>query len=403
MIVDPLTTRLYYADSYIREFDATIQEVVNAGERRAVILDQTAFYPTSGGQPFDTGILGEARVVEVVDREDGAVLHVTEGVVGPGPIRGRIDWDRRFEHMQQHTGQHVLSAAFERVCHTRTESFHLGAVSSTIDLAREVSSPEIAAAELQANGIVWEDRPVIVRFVDESEASNLPLRKEPKRAGTLRIVEIEAFDLSACGGTHVSRTGAIGNIAVSSSERFRGGTRIEFRCGVRALHGYRALRDGLSAAARLLSTAPEEVPAAIERTQAESKLARHRIKDLQEQLAGHQAAALAARGANVDGVMHVVEPLDGWDMVGLKTIATMIVARPGHVAVLVGSGPPASVVAARASDVKVDAAAIVRAVTARFGGKGGGRPELAQGGGLDAAAGDVVQFVRAELSREVKR
>jgi alanyl-tRNA synthetase len=396
-----LTTRLYYTDAYLREFDATVLDVIDVEGRRAALLDRTAFYPTSGGQPFDTGVLGSAKVVDVVARDDEMILHVVEGAIERGPIHGSIDWNRRFEHMQQHTGQHVLSAAFERVCHVRTESFHLGALSSTIDLAREVSPSEIAAAELEANTIVWDDRPVTIRFADETAAA-LPLRKEPKRTGLLRIVEIEGIDLSACGGTHISRTGAIGSIAVSSFERFRGGTRIEFRCGGRALQGYRALRDSLSAASRLLSTARDDVPGAIERLQAESKLARTRVKDLQEQLAQYQAAALAARGASVEDSVHVVERVDGWDMAGLKAIALAVAARPGHLVVLVG-GTPVSIVAARASDVTADAAAIVKAATAKFGGKGGGRPELAQGGGLNGSPDDVVRFISGELNRPLKR
>jgi alanyl-tRNA synthetase len=397
-----LATHLYYTDAYLREFDATVLDVIDVEGRRAALLDRTAFYPTSGGQPFDTGVLGSARVVDVVARDDEMILHVVEGAIERGPIHGSIDWNRRFEHMQQHTGQHVLSAAFERVCHVRTESFHLGALSSTIDLAREVSPSEIAAAELEANTIVWDDRPVTIRFADETDAAALPLRKEPKRTGLLRIVEIEGIDLSACGGTHISRTGAIGSIAVSSFERFRGGTRIEFRCGGRALQGYRALRDSLSAASRLLSTARDDVPGAIERLQAESKLARTRVKDLQEQLAQYQAAALAARGASVEDSVHVVERVDGWDMAGLKAIALAVAARPGHLVVLVG-GTPVSIVAARASDVTADAAAIVKAATAKFGGKGGGRPELAQGGGLNGSPDDVVRFISGELNRPLKR
>jgi alanyl-tRNA synthetase len=398
-----LTTRLYYTDSYAREFDAIVEEIVTLGDRRAAILDLTAFYPTSGGQPFDTGTLGDARVLDVVDREDGAVLHVFDGVLTPGPVHGRIDWERRFEHMQQHTGQHVLSAAFEHACGARTDSFHLGTLSSTIDLGREVSAAQIAMAELEANRVVWEDRPVLVRFVDDSEAATLPLRKEPKRSGRLRIVEIEGIDLSACGGTHVSRTGAIGSIAVASSERFRGGTRIEFACGIRALASYQSLRDRLAAAGRLLSTAPQDVPAAIDRLLADAKVARARLKDLQEQLATHEAAAMVARATDVGGVMQILHRLDGWDVAGLKAIATAIADRPGHVAVLLDSAMPASIVVARAADVNVDAGALIKAVAPRFGGKGGGRPEFAQGGGLNAPADEILQALASELSQQLRR
>jgi len=237
-----VTERLYYTDPYTTEFDAHIVGAEAHEGRPAVVLDRTAFYPTSGGQPFDTGQLGGVAVVDVVDRDDGTILHVIERELQAGPVRGRIDWTRRFEHMQQHTGQHVLSAAFERVVGARTESFHLGSVSSTIDLGRMVSAGEIDRAEDEANRVVWEDRPVTIRFADAEEAAKLPLRKEPARTGRLRLIDVENFDISACGGTHVARTGAIGMIAIAGSERVRGGTRVEFLCGVRALRGYRALR-----------------------------------------------------------------------------------------------------------------------------------------------------------------
>ena len=300
--------------------------------------------------------------------------------------------------MQQHTGQHVLSAAFERVCQARTESFHLGSASATIDLGREVSPVQIAAAELAANDVVWEDRPVHVRFVDESEAAQLPLRKEPARGGRLRIVEIQEFDLSACGGTHVARTGAIGNISVASSERFRGGTRVEFKCGIRTLHGYRALRDTVADAMRLLSTGAGELPTAIERLQTDNKDARRREKALQERLAQHEASSMAGRATALSGASVVLEGLDGWDANGLKTIAAAIAARPGHAAILVGGPPPLALVIARAPDVKLDAAAILKGLTAKFGGKGGGRPELAQAGGLQASPEDVLAFARSVIS-----
>lgn len=393
-----MTERLYYINAYLTEFDASILEVVRTADGgTAAILDRTGFYPTSGGQPFDTGTLGDSRVIDVVDRDDGVVLHVIEGTITPGPTHGRIDWERRFEHMQQHTGQHVLSAAFERTCQARTVSFHLGAASATIDLAQEVSPPQIAAAELMANQVVWEDRPVSIRFVDESEAANLPLRKEPRRSGTLRIVEIDGFDLSACGGTHVSRTGAIGNISVGSFERFRGGTRIEFRCGIRTLRSYRLLRDTASAAARLLSTGVEELPAATERLQGEISEGRRRFKQLQERLAAHEANALADRPENRKALA-VVEALDGWDANGLKAVAAGIAERPGYAAILASTSEPVAVVVARAANRALDAAAIVKALAAKYGGRGGGRPELAQGGGLNAPAAEIVDYARTLIT-----
>src|SRR4029079_1626796 len=208
-----MTERLYYTDPYLREFDATLVDTVSHEGQTALVLDRTAFYPDSGGQPADAGAFGDVRVLDVVHVEDGRILHVVDRAPSATALHGTIDWTRRFDHMQQHTGQHVLSAAFARLLSVRTESFHMGVDYSTIDLAREVSAQEVARAQNAANRIVWEDRPVTIRFADADEAASMGLRKESKRDGTLRLIEIEDFDLSACGGTHVARTGAIGIIA----------------------------------------------------------------------------------------------------------------------------------------------------------------------------------------------
>jgi alanyl-tRNA synthetase len=396
-----VTERIYYTEPYTSEFDATVISVEPAAGdagRQAVVLDRTAFYPTSGGQPFDTGTLGGARVVDVVDDDDGRLLHVVEGGIAEGPVHGAIDWPRRFDHMQQHTGQHVLSAAFDRVLKVRTVSFHLGTSGSTIDLAREVSAAEIARAEAEANRVVWQDRPVTIRFADAEEAASLPLRKESKRGGVLRLIDVEEFDVSACGGTHVARTGGIGMIAVAGAERFKGATRLEFLCGGRALAGFHALGDSVAASVRHLSVLPSELPAAIERQQAEARDLRRQLKDLQQRLATHEAAALAAGAESIGPIRAVVAALDGWDASGLKTIAAAIAAQPGHLVVLLSATAPASIVVARASDVGRDSAVILRQMVGSFGGKGGGRPELAQGGGLTGETPALLAAARAAIS-----
>ena len=399
-----MTDRLYYRDAYAREFDAAVVGVDAVSERPghcAAVLDRTAFYPTSGGQPFDTGILGTARVVDVVDADDGRIVHVVEGTIAAGPVHGAIDWPRRFEHMQQHTGQHVLSAAFDRLLQVQTVSFHLGTSSSTIDLAREVAADEIARAEAEANRVVWENRPVTIRFADANEVAALPLRKESKREGVLRLVDVEDFDVSACGGTHVARTGAIGIIAVAAFEKFKGGTRLEFLCGGRALTGYHSLRDAVAASVRLLSVLPAELPTAIDRGQTDARDLRRQVKDLQARLAGHEANALAERAEPVGAARVVLAALDvgdGWDANGLKSIATAIAARPGHAAVLLNVPTPSAIVIARAPDVGLDSAAILKQLTATFGGKGGGRPELAQGGGLSGDANAILGAARTVVS-----
>ena len=394
-----MTERLYYHDSYLREFEASIVERITHEGKAAVVLDRTAFYPTSGGQPFDTGALSGATVLEVVDTDEGKILHVVDRAPEAARVSGAIDWTRRFDHMQQHTGQHVLSAAFDRLLNARTESFHLGADYSTIDLARELSAAEIARGEDEANRVVWEDRPVAIRFAGPDEIAKLPLRKEPRREGTLRLIDVQDFDLSACGGTHVARTGAIGMIAVAATERFRGGSRVTFLCGGRALAGYRSLRDAVAGSVRALSVLPAELPAAIERLQADARDQRRQIKDFQSRLAIQEADALADAADAGGGQVHLVAAsLAGWDAAGLKSIAARIVERPGYVVFLVSEPAPAAIVVARSAGLPHDAGSLLRKLVDRHGGKGGGRPELAQGGGVTSPASDVLQSARELVS-----
>lgn len=394
-----MTNRLYYTEPDRAEFDATVVAVDTIDGRAHVTLDQTAFYPTSGGQPFDTGTLGGAAVSEVIDREDGTIAHVTSGGLKVGDVvHGAIDWHRRFDHMQQHTGQHVLSAAFARLFGVRTESFHMGALSATIDLAREVSAVEIAKAEDEANRIVWEDRPVAIRFATPEEAAALPLRKESIRTGPLRLIDVEGFDLSACGGTHVARTGGIGVIAVGGWEKFRGGSRVEFLCGGRALNRFRLWRDALAATQKFLSVAPDEMAAAVERMQAESKAQQRTLRGFQEKLAVHEAHALLERASPAGSQQVLIETLDGWDAQGLKAIAVAAAAvKPTAVVVLFSATTPALVVIARGSAATADAGALMKALVAEFGGKGGGKPDLAQGGGLTGSAVELAAAARRLL------
>lgn len=402
-----MTMRLYYDDPYLSAFDASVASVDRRGDRAVVTLDRTAFYPTSGGQPFDTGVLGGYRVVDVVDREDGEVEHVLDQPASASaePLRvgeavhGEIDWRRRFDHMQQHTGQHVLSAAFERLFHIRTVSFHMGADTSTIDLARDVTQSELDAAEQEANRVVWEDRPVTIRYATDVEAASLPLRKEPKRTGRLRLVDVSDFDLSACGGTHVSRTGAIGVIAIPAWERFKGGLRIEFLCGGRALGRFRGWRDSVAAATRLLSVTAAELPSTIERVQTEAKEQKRTIAAMQTELARFRAEELVADAesaalANGTPVRLVLRALDA-DANTLKSLASAVTSRPGVVAVLLSSASPSLAVVARSADVTgVSAQQVLARLIAEFGGRGGGKPELAQAGGLQGAADRMLSAAR---------
>jgi alanyl-tRNA synthetase len=312
-------------------------------------------------------------------------------------VHGEIDWPRRFDHMQQHTGQHVLSAAFDRLLDNRTMSFHMGVESSTIDVAREVSLAEVERAVDEANHVVWEDRPVTIRFVSPDEVPRLPLRKEPVREGRLRLIEIRDFDLSACGGTHVARTGEIGVIAVTGAEKFRGGTRVTFVCGGRALRAWRGYRDAVAGSVRSLSVLPHELPAAVERMQADGKLARKIIARLQSELAGHQAARLIAASPVVEGVHRAAHVVDGWDAAGLKAIASAMTAQGLAAVAMVGTSAPIAVVIARSASVAVDANVVLQQLMKRFGGRGGGKPELAQGAGLIGDPQEIAAAARQLL------
>jgi alanyl-tRNA synthetase len=412
-----MTDRLYYTDPSLRAFDARVVDVSRADDippdapasaresvqagRLLITLDRTAFYPTSGGQPFDTGTLGALRIVDVFDREDGSIVHAAEmpaDAPAPGDmVHGVIDWARRFEHMQQHTGQHVLSAAFQRVASAETVSFHLGTESATIDLSQEVPAATIAAVEGEANRVVWEDRRVNISYVTAEEAARLPLRKEPVRGGRLRLIEVEDYDLSACGGTHVTRTGAVGLIAATSWERFKGGQRIEFVCGIRALRRFQAMRGTAAAAGRLLSVGLHELPAAIERLQADAKAQKRAIGGLQTELRGYRAAELTASAMDMPAGKLVLRAVDA-DAQGLKALALAIAGTPGHAAVLVSAARPALAVVARCEGLAVRSDQVLASLIARFGGRGGGRSELAQGGGLDASSEQILDAARRLLS-----
>jgi alanyl-tRNA synthetase len=411
-----MTTHLYYTDPYLRSFDATIRALdrPRPDGRVVVILDRTAFYPTSGGQPFDIGTLGGHRVVEVVEedpevRDDAGdeagddaggrtIAHVIEAgdsgnrqVLKVGDVvHGEIDWDRRFDHMQQHTGQHVLSAAFDRRFGVRTLSFHLGADVSTVDLAREMSATEIMAAEEAANRVVWEDRAVSIRFATREEAGRLPLRKEPAREGTLRLVDIDGWDLSACGGTHVARSGSIGAIAVAAWERFKGGQRVEFLCGGRALRRFWSMRDSLGASVRLLSVLPTELPAAVERLQTDAKEQKRALVALQNELAQWRAVDLVATARTTPTGRLVLRAVDA-DANGLKALAVAVTREPGLVVVLVSTSAPALIVVARSSDQSASSQQLLSALVDRFGGRGGGKAELAQAGGLGGTPEEILE------------
>ncbi len=384
-----VTERLYYSDSHLIEFDARVVDVTDrVSGWTAIVLDRTAFYPTGGGQPSDTGTLNGARVVECIDDGDNGVLHVVQGMMPErgAPVQGRVDWSRRLDHMQQHTGQHILSQAFVNLFNAPTKSFRVLEASCEIDVDLNNPTTEVIerAVEL-ANNVVWEDRAIAIRNVTSAEAAELPLRKEPARDGELRLIEIDGFDLTPCGGTHAYRTGEVGMIAVRSWERAKGLTRIEFVAGTRALADYRKANRSAREVAALFSTGRDDAPQYAAQMVEEHKELNRRIRLLEELAAEVEAQKLLAVSPGI-----VSQIFDGRDAESLKKLAHALIAKPGVVALLASrDSDTARLVFARSPDASGDMSALMREACAMLDGRGGGKPEMAQGGGKNVAKLDA--------------
>lgn len=375
-----MTLRLYYTDAYVTRFAARIVDRDAAGTR--IYLDETAFYPTSGGQPHDLGKLGGVDVVDVIDEED-RIAHVLARPVDGHAVEGVIDWERRYDLMQQHTAQHLLTAVIARETGRATVSVHFGATSSTLDLdGAPLSGDEVRGLELLANAEVTTDRPVTVTFEDAATAQGL--RKASDRSGTLRIVTIDQLDRSACGGTHVRRTGEIGSILLRKVEKVKQVTRIEFLAGRRAVLAARADFDRLSAMANQASTAIDEVPTLFDRLRADLKAADAYRRVLETELNGFRAAALhAAAQPSSDGLRIIITAGDTVE--ALRGLAQAVTGLPRALFVGTLNAPP-TIVVATSADSGLDANALLKDRLAAAGGRGGGNPRLAQGTTRDAEA-----------------
>jgi alanyl-tRNA synthetase len=412
-----MTDRLYYRDSFLYHFDAEVRSVVET-PRPALILDRTAFYPTSGGQIHDTGWISSPepapapapdphpnsaakfRVTEVADTEDGHVIHYLEAPlknVQPGArIRGEIDSARRRDHMQQHSAQHVLSAAFVRLFNMPTVSFHMADDYCSIDLQVDdlqiddldppsltptLNKDQIESAERLANEIVLENRPVDIRFVTRDEAAQLGLRKlPPAERDQLRLIDIRDFDLTACGGTHVTNTGQIGGVFLRKSEKVRHGYRVEFVAGQRAVSTARRDFSTLSETAALFSTHIYDVPQQARKSLDEIKSLRKQREQSQEDLAAAQAATLLAETPETQGRKLIVRTFADRDLNFLKLLAQKLTRQSPAVALLATTSPQPALVFAQSAGQPHDMSALLKQTMATLGGRGGGAKDLAQGG-----------------------
>ncbi|MGQ0640447.1 MAG: alanyl-tRNA editing protein [Gemmatimonadaceae bacterium] len=369
-----MTERLYYTDAYCARFEARVTEAVE-GETRRVYLDRTAFYPTSGGQPHDVGRLNGASVIDVVDEGD-RIAHVIDGTLAAAAVAGEIDWQRRYDHMQQHTGQHVLSALLADSLGAKTLSVHFGAESSTLDVdVASIIPSALHDIERRANEIAWENRPVSVSFEAAEWAAGL--RKASERSGDIRVVSIARLDRSACGGTHVRGTSEIGPLLLRRTERVNKGLRVEFLCGSRALA--RAGRDyaTLARLAQGASTSVEEVAAVIEAQGVALREAESARRRLAESVARYRARELyTAAPADSLGVRRAAERVA--QLEDARALALAFATLPRALYVATTDEPPALLIAA-SDDSGVNAGEVLRAAVTALGGRGGGSARLAQG------------------------
>lgn len=396
--------RLYYTDSWLHTFEAQVTGVEAIEGAYRVRLSQTAFYPTSGGQPFDKGTLGGARVLDIYEDDAGEVIHVLDAAPSGETVRGEIDAVRRFDHIQQHTGQHVLSAVFVELFGHRTVSFHLGEETCTIDLATpSLSEEQVKRAEARSNEVVFEDRPVRILFTTKEEAATLGLRKETQREGEIRIIEIDGLDRSACGGTHVNRTGQIGTILLRRIEKVKQGTRVEFVCGGRAVTQARSDFQALTAAAQILTARPHELPQLVTKKLEEAKASERECRKLQEALSGYEARELYAQATpDARGLRVVEKTFPNGDPAYVRFLAGQVAAQPAARAVFVLREPPTLVVAQSkglpAEQGGADLGAIFKKLSAA-GMRGGGSRDAAQAGAPDVATLDrALDLLRKELS-----
>lgn len=400
-----MATRLYRPDSFLRTFSATVLECTSHNGRPAIILDQTAFYPTAGGQPHDTGMLNDIAVVEVLERKDGEILHILHpqapNLSVGAVVTGQINWARRFDHMQQHSGQHVLSQAFVVAANLDTVAVHISADDCTLDLPTAKLTPDIAAAaEAEANRVIYDDLAFVIYEVSDADLPTIPLRRPPKVTGQIRIVEVKGYDWSACGGTHVNSTGQIGLIKITAIEKRGNETRVTFRCGGRAMRHYNLVNGIVNRAANDFKVAVTDLEATITKLREDARSQYKQLNEAQEKLLGYQVAewvAGAVPQATVNGEVKVICRLIDRDPAQLRTMAKAIIAYPGTVAALACVTDKTSLCFARAADVNLDARLLLKNALESLdpNARGGGSADFAQGG----CVGNDAQRVQTALER----
>ncbi|KUO73606.1 MAG: hypothetical protein APF77_15415 [Clostridia bacterium BRH_c25] len=398
------TERLYNNDPYLKEFEAKILEVLPFEDKYGIILDRTAFYPEGGGQPYDTGYLNEASVLQVIEK-NRELLHIVERQPQAKEVKGLIDWSRRFDLMQQHTGQHILSACFEKLLKGSTDSFHLGKDIISIEINIDsFSANDAEHLENMANDIIYSNLPVTARVVTEEELKSIPLRKVPKVTENIRIVEVKDIDYSPCGGTHVSATGEVGMIKIKNWEKCKGGFRFTFVCGSRALKDYGLQNSITKALGEKLSVRDSEIVEAVNKVVIDLKNTEKQLSAVTQELIKYEADNIINECPEVSGIRLVSRIFDNRSINDAKLLAQYLTQVPGTVALLACRSESAQVIFTRSEDVDIDMNELFKAVLPVIDGKGGGNARTAQGGGsrverLDDFLNSAENLLKANNSR----
>lgn len=375
------TKRLYFENPYQIEFEARVVERLSWREKPAVVLDQTCFYPESGGQPSDRGTLNGIEVLGVLE-EDSKILHLLEDGISAGEVKGKIDWQTRFDFMQQHAGQHILSQSFHELYQAETLSFHLGEVTSTVEIdLRKVAEEEVERVETRANDIVFQDREIKSYFIPEEKISSIPLRKPPKKKGLIRVVEVTDFDYSACGGTHPSKTGEVGLIKILKWEKIRNNVKFEFVCGQRASKDYAWKNRDLRELSNMFTVSEREVLTSVEKLQSDLKSQRKKTRKMQERVSQYEAQEIIR---NTEGRI-IKDVFTGRTPDEVRCLALNIIKKGDFIVLYaLREGERGHLVFACSENLKCDMRELVPLVSPLIKGKGGGNPSLVQIGAEEA-------------------
>jgi alanyl-tRNA synthetase len=408
-----LTERLYYEDSYLKEFRAKVIKKIKIDNQPAVVLDETAFYPTSGGQPYDKGVIQDVSVVEVVE-EDDEIVHILKKELKEkinSEVVGKIDWKRRFDHMQQHSGQHILSAAFEKLWNADTVSFYLGDEICTLDIMKDnITSEEVKKAEILSNNIVLENKSIKVYFMDQERANELNLRKIPPQKGDIRIVEIKDFDICACCGTHCGTTGEVGLIKILKWEKRGVKIRLDFICGKRSLKDYYWKNELIKNISNKLTIKDTELGEAVERMLEERKETRKELREIKEKLQEHEAKRLIDESSIRDNGIRIINKVfEEKNFQEVRGLVQKIINLDDSVVVLAGiksrgEGEGVKILFACSRVLKYDMNGLIREAGKFIEGRGGGAPNFAQAGGKKAEGiHEALDFALTNLKDFVKK